>query len=232
MTSVRQNRSSVKKEQYEDKQVLMQMTDIRTAWDEDYHSRGHLWGGSPALLPDIPAGSRVLEIGCGSGKTISALVHRSCDITAVDFSEKAVGMARRAMIRFHEGDAGVADARNLPFHDNTFGYVIARHVIGHMREESRRAAGREAARVLQPGGRLLAEVFSIDDLRNGVGKKVEDATYLRGAGIITHYFTGPEVETLFSTLEKESVTDRRWTMRIRGRDLLRAEIVAIFTKGR
>jgi MPBQ/MSBQ methyltransferase len=208
------------------------MSDLREVWDEDYRSRGQLWGGSPAPLPDIPAGSRVLEIGCGSGKTISALVHRSCHITAVDFSEKAVAMTRRVMIRYHEGDAGVADARNLPFRDNAFGCVVARHVIGHMRRDDRMAVAREAARVLQPGGRLMLGVFSVDDLRNGVGKKVEDATYLRGAGIITHYFTGPEVETLFLTLEKESVTNRRWTMRVRGRDLLRAEIVAIFTKGR
>jgi SAM-dependent methyltransferase len=100
-----------------------------------------------------------------------------------------------------------------------------------MHKDDRLAAAREAARVLQPGGRVFLQVFSVDDLRNGVGKKVEDTTYLRGTGIITHYFTEPEVEALFPTLEKESVTNRRWTMRIRGRDLLRAEIVAIFMKG-
>jgi ubiquinone/menaquinone biosynthesis C-methylase UbiE len=216
---------------HEQEQSLFQMTDFRTAWDEDYRSRGQLWGASPAALPGIPAGSRVLEIGCGSGKTAGALVHRSCDITAIDFSATAVAMTRRVMIRYHAGDAVVADARNLPFRHTTFGCVIARHVIGHMHKDDRMAAAREAARVLQPGGRVFLQVFSVDDLRNGVGKKVEDTTYLRGTGIITHYFTGPEVEALFPTLEKESVTNRRWTMRIRGRDLLRAEIVAIFMKG-
>jgi ubiquinone/menaquinone biosynthesis C-methylase UbiE len=206
------------------------MTDLRTVWDEDYRSRSQLWGGSPVPLPDIPSGSRVLEIGCGSGKTIGSLVHLSCDITAIDFSEKAVEMTRRAMMRCDAGDAVVADGRHLPFHNNAFGCVVARHVIGHMHKDDRMAAAREAARVLQPGGRLVLEVFSIDDLRNGAGKKVENATYLRGAGIITHYFTEPEVETHFPTLEKDSVSTRHWTMRVRGRDLLRAEIVAIFLK--
>jgi ubiquinone/menaquinone biosynthesis C-methylase UbiE len=208
----------------------MPMTDLRAAWDEEYRLRGPLWGGSPASLPDIPAGSRVLEIGCGSGKTAGALLHRSCDVTAIDFSEKAVKMTRRIMMRYDAGDAGVADARHLPFHDNAFGYVIARHVIGHMRNEGRGAIAREAARVLQPAGHLVVQVFSVDDMRNGNGRQVEDGTFLRGRGIVTHYFTIPELEALFPKLKKESVIPQHWTIRIRSRDLLRADIVAVFVK--
>ena len=206
------------------------MTDLRTAWDNDYRSRGQLWGGNPASLPDIPAGSRVLEIGCGSGKTAGALLHRSCDVTAIDFSEKAVEMTRRIMMRYDTGDAVVADARHLPFHDNAFECVVARHVIGHVRIEGRRAVAREAARVLQPAGHLVVQVFSVDDMRNGNGRQVEDGTFLRGGGIVTHYFTIPELEALFPDLKKESITPRHWTMQIQSRDLLRAEIVAILKK--
>ncbi len=206
------------------------MSDLRDAWDNDYRSRGQLWGGSPASLPDIPAGSRVLEIGCGSGKTVGALLHRSCDITAIDFSGKAVEMTRRVTVRYGEGDAAVADARHLPFCDNAFGFVVARHVIGHILNEGRRAVARETARVLQPGGHLVVQVFSVDDMRNGSGRTVEDGTFLRGRGIVTHYFTIPELEALFPGLKKESVTPRRWTMRIRGKDLLRAEIIAVLVK--
>jgi ubiquinone/menaquinone biosynthesis C-methylase UbiE len=208
----------------------MLMTDLRTAWDDEYRSRGQLWGGSPASLPDIPAGSRVLEIGCGSGTMARTLVHRACDITAIDFSEKAVEMTRRAMTSSGAGDAIVADARRLPFHDNAFGYVVARHVIGHMRNKGRRRVAREAARVLEPRGRLFLQVFSVDDMRNGSGRQVEDGTFLRGGGIVTHYFTIPELEEIFSALKKESVAPRHWPMRVRGRDLLRAEIVAVFVK--
>ena len=208
----------------------MLMTDLRAAWDEQYRSRGQLWGGNPASLPDIPAGSRVLEIGCGSGTMARTLVHRSCDITAIDFSEKAVEMTRRVMVRYDAGNAVVANAHDLPFHDNAFGYVVARHVIGHVRIEGRRAVAREAARVLQPAGHLVVQVFSVDDMRKGNGRQVEDGTFLRDGGIVTHYFTIPELEALFPDLKKESITPRHWTMQIRSRDLLRAEIVAILKK--
>jgi MPBQ/MSBQ methyltransferase len=206
------------------------MSDSRNAWDEEYQVRGQLWGGNPASLMEIPAGSLVLEIGCGSGKTAGALLYRSCDVTAIDFSEKAVEMTRRIMMRYDTGDAGVADARDLPFHDNAFGYVVARHVIGHMLNEGRRGVAQEAARVLQPGGHLVVQVFSVNDMRNGSGRQVEDGTFLRSGGIITHYFTIPELEALFCGLKRESVILQHWTIRVRGRDLVRAEIVAVFRK--
>lgn len=210
------------------------MTDSRTAWDKDYRLRGQLWGGAAALLPlsllDIPAGSRVLEIGCGSGKTVSALMGRSCEIIAFDFSKKAVELSRRALGRYYSGDAVVADGRNIPFLDHTFGFVIASHIIGHVQKREHTTIAKEVERVLQPGGRLLLVEFSVDDMRNGTGKNVEDSTFLRGPGILTHYFTELEVNTLFSSLVRESVRTRFWTMRVRGRDLRRAEIVAVFVK--
>jgi MPBQ/MSBQ methyltransferase len=210
------------------------MTDSRTAWDKDYRSRGQLWGGAPASLPlsllEIPAGSRVLEIGCGSGKTVSALMDRSCDIIAFDFSKKAVELSNLVLGRYYAGDAIIADARNFPFSEHTFSFIIASHVIGHIQEEERNTIAKEVERVLQSGGRLLLQEFSVDDMRNGTGKKVEDSTFLRGTGILTHYFTENEVVALFSPLIRESVRTRFWTMRVRGRDFRRIEIVAVFIK--
>lgn len=210
------------------------MTDSRTAWDMDYRSRGQLWGGAPTLLPpsllDMPAGSRVLEIGCGSGKTVSALMGRSCEIIGFDFSTKAVELSRRALGRYFAGDAVVADACNIPFLNHTFRFIIASHVIGHVQKGERTTIAQEVERVLQPCGRLLVQEFSVDDMRNGTGKNVEDSTFVRGTGILTHYFTEIEVKTLFSSLVIESVRTKFWTMRVRGRDLRRAEIIAVFVK--
>ena len=206
------------------------MTDLKTAWEQDYRTRGRLWGGAPVLLPGIPAGTRVLDIGCGNGKTLEALVNHTCDITAIDFSKEAVAMSRQFLVSYDSGDAMVADGRRLPFADDAFGSVVARHVIGHLNKEGQMAIASESARVLQPCGRLFFFEFSTDDMRNGTGREVEENTYRRGTGIITHYFTVPEVEALFGGLRKESISTRYWKMHVRGRDLIRAEIVAVFSK--
>ncbi len=206
------------------------MTDLQTAWEQDYRTRGRLWGGAPVLLPGILAGTRILDIGCGNGKTLEALVNRLNDITAIDFSKEAVAMSQRFLASYNSGDALVADGRRLPFADDTFGFVVARHVIGHLHKEGRMAIVSEAARVLHPCGRLFFLEFSTDDMRNGTGREMEENTYCRATGIITHYFTEPEVEALFVGLRKEFISTRSWKMRIRGRDLNRAEIVAVFSK--
>ena len=208
----------------------LSMSDLQTAWEQDYRNRGRLWGGSPVLLPGIAPGIRVLDIGCGDGKTLEALVHHSHDITAIDFSKEAVAMSHRFLASYDSGHALVADGRRLPFADDAFGGIIARHVIGHQYREGRMAIASEAARVLQPCGRLFFFEFSADDMRNGTGREVEEYTYRRGTGIITHYFTEPEVEALFCELKKESISTRSWKMRVKGRELFRAEIVAVFSK--
>ena len=206
------------------------MMDLQTAWEQDYRTRGRLWGGAPVLLPGILAGTRVLDIGCGHGKTLESLVNYSHDITAIDFSKEAVAMSHRFLAPYDSGDALVADGRRLPFTDAAFGGVVARHVIGHLHKEGRMDIASEAARVLQPCGSLFFLEFSTDDMRNGTGREVEENTYRRGTGIITHYFTEPEVEELFGGLKKESISTRSWKMRVHGRDLIRAEIVAVFSK--
>ena len=74
--------------------------------------------------------------------------------------------------------------------------------------------------------------FDAEDMRAGQGDEVEPGTFQRGQGILTHYFTEREVEQLFSGLKPVVVGTHSWNLRIRGRDLLRSEIQAVFIKSR
>lgn len=110
---------------------------------------------------DIKPGSRVLEIGCGSGHTACYLAQRfQCQVTAVDLS---VSMIRAARQRVAEAglDAQVrceiADICWLPFAGGSFDYVIIQAVL--MFVDKTRALG-EIRRVLRPGGQLGAIEFA------------------------------------------------------------------------
>ncbi len=201
----------------------------KSAWDEDYRRRGDLWGGAPPPLPDLPAGAAVLELGCGNGKTLAALIRQPWSVTAVDISPRAVSLARR-----RPGTAAanlvVADAACLPFRGEVFDAVFLVHVAGHLPETGRRNVASAVCRVLRPGGAAFFRAFSVEDMRAGKGVETEAQTFSRGNGIITHYFTETEVEELFAPLAPVSVRTRRWQMRIRGGDLPRAEIEAVFRK--
>ena len=210
----------------EDQDRLPPLVDHLQAWDRDYARRGRVWGGSVKDLPALPDGSLVLEMGCGDGKTLS-IMPASWRIAAVDISFQALLLARRAR---PDACLLLADGCRLPLQSEWFDAVFAFHVAGHLFQAERLSLGKEAARVLRPGGRLFFRDFSREDMRMGQGEEVEEATFRRGSGIITHYFSEGEVAAMFSGLEMDLIRTQRWSMRIRGEKLLRSEVEAVLVK--
>ncbi len=200
------------------------------AWEEDYSRRGVLWGGATNDLPELPSGSRVLELGCGNGKTLSTMIQRGWDVTAIDFSPRAVSLSRKRCKGIISSESIVADARQAPFKNNTFDAVFAIHIVGHLCEPERKLIACELAHTIKPGGILFFTDFSTDDFRYGSGFETEAATFRRGTGIITHYFSQQEVIDLFSHMRPVSISIHQWQMRIMGKNLMRSEIKGIFSK--
>ncbi len=170
----------------------------------------------------------MLELGCGNGKTLFAIQRQPWQTTALDVSREAVRLCRKQAA--FPARLLTADACTLPFRDAVFDAVFAFHVTGHLPEHDRRRMASEAARVLRSGGRLFFLDFGIDDMRFRKGDLVEERTFRRGRGILTHYFTEEEVIGLFGGLRPVSVGIDVRTTRIRGRDHLRSEVTAVFVR--
>ena len=98
-------------------------------------------------------GRRVLDVGCQTGALPIALSRRGACVTGVDVDEKLVDGARlRARGHGVSPTFQVALAEALPFADASFDAVTFVDVIEHVADA--RAALRELARVLRPGGTL------------------------------------------------------------------------------
>lgn len=218
------------------------MQNLRDSWDMFYSRRGRSWGGITRDIPELPRGSKVLELGCGSGKTIQGMIGRGWRIVAIDISRRAVGIAR-SILEEAPSDFGAspskkiagavdlltADGRYLPFRDGSFDAVFSFHVLGHLVRHQRSVMAGEIIRVTRRGGAVFFRGFSFDDLRAG-GDEIEERTFIRGDGTITHYFTEDEVLRLFEPLQNVSVDTVRWSMRVGGVDLIRSEIRTAFRK--
>jgi ubiquinone/menaquinone biosynthesis C-methylase UbiE len=202
----------------------------KEAWEEEYCKKGVLWSGLTHELPELPAGSRVLELGCGNGKTLPALSRKGWNVTALDSSQKAGIMSRNLVKGPSMAEVMVADARHIPMKDATFDAVFAIHVIGHLHEPEREAIAFEVTRILKPGGIVFFCEFSTKDVRFGKGQETEPSTFMRGTKISTHYFTRQEVNDLFSGLICTSITLHQWVMRVRGNNLVRSEVIGIFSR--
>ena len=206
------------------------MTGTDSPWDEDYLLRGRLYGGSAPPLPRLPVFSRILELGCGDGKTVSSLVRKDYSMTAIDRSFPAISLCRHFCTDPDRLRLLIADVTQTPFKNESFDVVIASHITGHLAEGMRRKLAGEVIRLLVCGGSLYFRDFSIKDFRYGRGEETEPGTFTRKNGISTHYFTRDEITALFCGLVVRSVVHHSWEMRVRGKILLRDELVAEFKK--
>lgn len=96
---------------------------------------------------------RLLDVGCGAGRTTRELAERGYDVVGMDISER---MIDRAAELLSDIPLVVADAATLPFDDSTFDYVLfSFNGIDYLQSEERRLeALREIRRVLRPDGRV------------------------------------------------------------------------------
>jgi SAM-dependent methyltransferase len=97
----------------------------------------------------VAAGTKVLDLCCGTGLVAAAAARRGAAPTGVDFSAAMLNQARRTHpdLRFDQGDAEA-----LPYANRSFDAVVANLGIHHVSRPGK-AVG-EALRVMQPGGRL------------------------------------------------------------------------------
>jgi ubiquinone/menaquinone biosynthesis C-methylase UbiE len=196
------------------------------AWERFYRGRPRPWGGAVDPPPMAP-GSSVLELGCGGGRLLLPLLNEGTagGIVGADISRTSLlqlsGRAPGILVR--------ADAASLPFRDRAFDIVLCRHVLGHLAEEARKVAATEVLRTLKRGGCAFFEGFSVSDFRFGKGRKVEEGTFIRGDGTMSHYFAEHEVRGLFSQASSVSVEMHQWSERAgrarMARESIRARII-------
>jgi SAM-dependent methyltransferase len=101
---------------------------------------------------------RVLEVGCGWGEFAERLVKElGVEVIAVDQSPRMVELARERGV-----DARVGDVQALEFADASFHVTVANWMLYHVPDLDQALS--ELARVLVPGGRLVAATNGLDHL--------------------------------------------------------------------
>lgn len=139
-----------------------------------------LWGTDPQAWADLAEshnqplfeavldaagvgpGSRLLDVGCGTGLTLVLAAHRGAIPSGLDVSPGLLGIARE---RLPDADLRDGDMESLPFADASFDAVTGVNAF-QFAGDPRRALS-EAARVLRPGGRVVASLFAEPERSQG-----------------------------------------------------------------
>lgn len=142
------------------REVVDEPGDLRVAWEQNaaeviawFRAEDHdsYWRYHRDQFFDLlpPPGRLTLDIGCGEGRLSRDLKARGHTVVGLDASPTMVAAAREAD---PEIDVVLGDAAGLPFPDGHADLAIAFMSLQDVDDAA--GAIREAARVLEPGGRL------------------------------------------------------------------------------
>lgn len=154
---------------------------------------------------------KALDLGCGAGHAGFALASSGAHVTACDLSEKMLGVvSREAKRRGLPIETVLSPAEELPFEDASFDLMVTRYSAHHWLDL--KGALAEAARVLVPGGKLVAidSIAPEEPLFDTVLQTIE---LLRDASHVRNY----RVSEWKSMLEEAGFTVGEsdvWTVRI------------------
>jgi ubiquinone/menaquinone biosynthesis C-methylase UbiE len=142
-------------------ETFLKKTEIHQQWSDHYRNTENQAFSDRAFdriaaVLNAPAGSVVLDAGCGSCSHSIRLANRGFLVHAVDFSEPVLAKARlnvsanqlTKQITIHR-----ANLRSLPFKDSAFRYVLCWGVLMHIPDLDKAIS--ELVRVLEPGGAFI-----------------------------------------------------------------------------
>ena len=122
---------------------------------------------------------RALDYGCGTGANLLHLARRGMEMSGLEISDHALGVARQ---RLQEAglsadlQTGTPGAR-LPWPDGYFDAVVAWQVLCYNDWLSWRVAVKELDRVLRPGGVFIGATTAPGDISHAFSQPLGDHLY-------------------------------------------------------
>jgi SAM-dependent methyltransferase len=130
----------------------------------DWSTRGDEWTPSEEwkqgliqefMIPNVPEGGTVVEIGPGGGRWTEILQRRAARLIVTDVSENSIAFCRDRFRECANVDYLVGDGRTVAVPDGTIDSIWSYDVFVHVNPVDARGYFFEFARILKPGGKAI-----------------------------------------------------------------------------
>jgi phosphoethanolamine N-methyltransferase len=157
-------------------------------------------------------GKKVLEVGCGLGGVLVALVrnHHAGSVHGMDLEASVLARAKKRVLA-----AGLENAIQLqqvipgpfPVDDGSFDFVVCKEMLCHI--EDKKSFYEELVRVIKPGGWLIGSDWLISNEAPGTPAYENWRAQLKDVGMIFHFASFDETVAGFNSagLKKVAVSD-------------------------
>lgn len=167
---------------------------------------------------EIKAGSRILELGCGTGdmwKNKLSLLNNGSHLTLTDFSSGMLETAKERIGASANVDFKVVDIQNISYEDNAFDIVIANMMLYHVPDLDKGLS--EVRRVLKPDGVFYCATYGEHGIMEFINNALQEYqisgqigktfTLQNGADILTRHFSSAEKRTREDSLAVTHIPD-------------------------
>jgi ubiquinone/menaquinone biosynthesis C-methylase UbiE len=157
------------------------------------------------ITPD----AKVLEVGCGDGRSIFDILPVTKNITGIDNDNKAISNAKNNLSNYSSIKIIKADATKLPFKDKEFDFVVCIDTFVNFADK-KFIILEEMKRVLKNSGKIIFSVYSDEAKSERIKvydglkikfEEIEQGTFALGTGkdtVISEQFSKAKLEDIFS----------------------------------
>lgn len=157
----------------------------------------------------ITIDAKVLEVGCGDGRSIFDILSKTKNVIGIDHDDRAVADATNNFSKYSSIKILKADATQLPFNNEEFDFVICMTTFANFADKKFKAL-EEMKRVLKESGKIIISVFSEDALGERMKiykesgakiKEIKNGTVVFDESFgdnISEQFTKEQLEDIFS----------------------------------
>ena len=121
---------------------------------ERHYSPGRTWEATTRALAQLLVLNDVLDIASGDGVLAELLAPHAKKIVCLDISTRVVAAGKKRLKAFDHVDFEQGDMHQLPVEDGSFDTILLMHALTYTSRPAKVFS--EVARVLRPGGQLLA----------------------------------------------------------------------------